>query len=464
MGRTITINPVTRIEGHAKVELQVDDNDRVSAACFSVMDFRGFEAFLEGMQVAMMPTITARICGTCPVTHHVAAARAVDKVFDAAIPRPARLLRNILNLAGFIHSHSVHLFALAGPDLFLGLDAAPAERNIIGMARKHPELSRKALRLRSIGQIIAEIVGGRGIHPVTMVAGGVAAPLGAESVERIRTLAGEATTLGTELFGVCKNLLLSRHELLLSLPSQTAYLGTVREGTIDLYEGDLRLMNADGSVGEFATESWRDYLAERAIDGSYGKPVVCRTATGDIAYRVGPLARLNCAERMGTPLADAELDAYRRLGGRPCHQTVMYHYARLIELLYAIEKLDELCRDDDIRSTNVRATLSTPRPACAHVEAPRGVLIHDYDVDSEGIVTRANLVVATQQNIDGINETVRASAQRYLDQPDEMLLNAIEFGIRCYDPCLSCATHRVGEMRMDVVVRRDGAIVRRIRR
>jgi F420-non-reducing hydrogenase large subunit len=383
------------------------------------------------------------------------------------IPRAAWLLRNALNYGQFIHSHGVHFFALAGPDLILGLDADPAKRNILGLVEAAPDVATKALRLRTIGQRVSELIGGRGTHPVSCVAGGIGAPLGKEKRETLRKLADEAVTLGTELFSFSKKLLLSKMDLVQSLPLETHYLGTVRAGALDLYDGDLRLVSPDGQHKiEFKEEDWMSHLFEETVPGSYAKYVFCKTGADDaVPYRVGPLARLNCCDRIDTPLANAELEELRKVAGNPCHQTVVYHYARLIEILHAAERLHAIMNDDEVLSENVRApTDGTPRNATAHIEAPRGTLIHDYQVDGNGIVTEANLIVATQQNMSSINATVGMSAQQYLDQPDGMLLNAIEFGVRCYDPCLSCATHRIGEMKLDLSIRKDGSEVRRVRR
>jgi len=383
------------------------------------------------------------------------------------IPRAAYLLRSALNYGQFIHSHGVHFFALAGPDLLLGLDADPAKRNILGLVDAAPEVATKALRLRTIGQRVSELIGGRGTHPVACVAGGMGAPLSKEKRETLRKLAEEGVVLGKELFAFSKQALLSKLDLVQSLPIETHYLGTVKAGALDFYDGDLRMISPDGQQRiDFKEEDWARYLFEETVPGSYAKYVYFRTSADDaVPYRVGPLARLNCCETIDTPLANAELAELRTLVGHPCHQTVVYHYARLIEILHAAERLHEIANDDEILSENVRAsTDGTPRDATSHTEAPRGVLFHDYKVDGNGIVTDANLVVATQQNMSAINATLGMSAQQYLDQPDALLLNAIEFGVRCYDPCLSCATHRIGEMKLDLSIRKDGREGRRVRR
>jgi len=375
-------------------------------------------------------------------------------------------LRKALNFGSILHSHAVHFFALAAPDLLLGIDAPAADRNIVALLRSFPEVAKGALRLRSIGQKVTEVIGGRGTHPVSSVAGGLAAPLSADRYEALVKLAEESLPLACLLVETARDALRSKNELLQSLPLTTSYLGTVKGGALDLYDGTLRLRTTNGADVEFSEDEWMSRLCEEVVPTSYAKYVSCSNSRGEaVHYRVGALARLNCCDRIDTPLAQAELERFRELGGNPCHQTVMYHYARLVELLHAAEALVEIARDDEIRCDVVRTPpQGTPRNATAHVEAPRGVLIHDYEVDANGIVTKANLIVATQQNTSAIDETIKMSAARYLDQPDEVLLNGIEFGIRCYDPCLSCATHRLGDMKLDVTVRQRGEVIRRVRR
>lgn len=310
------------------------------------------------------------------------------------------------------------------------------------------------------------MIGGRGTHPVASVAGGLSAPLNPERRAALQALAERAVPLALSVFEVARAAILDHRELLFSLPLETHYLGTVKGGTLDLYDGDLRLRAPDGSAFDFPEDDWARYMEEETTSASYAKPVYFRKPDGQrVKYRVGALARLNCADRIDTPLADAELQRFREIGGFPCHQTVMYHYARLIEMLHAAEKLAEIVRDPEIRSDDVRTVPSaTPRRASAHVEAPRGLLIHDYDVDADGIVRRANLIVATQHNIESVNRTIALSAERYLGADDETLLNGIEFGIRCYDPCLSCATHRLGDMKLEVVLARRGVVLRQVTR
>ena len=466
MARTITVNPVTRIEGHAHVEIELDDNDQIKQSVFKVMDFRGWETFTRGTQVEMMPLIMPRICGTCSVSHHLAAVKAVDNLFGVTPPPAAKLLRQAMNLAGYIHSHGIHIFALAGPDLLLGLDAEPAKRNIIGLTDQHPEIATKALQLRKISTEIIETLGGRGIHPVAAVAGGVASPLSKSKRDALRIRAEEGITLAKYLLEQFKQQVFSQTELLHSLELPTAYLSLVNQGALDFYEGQLRLRTQDKSV-DFPEYQWSEKLFEKVDPHSYAKLVFCKI--NNDSYRVGPLARLNCCDHIDPPQANAELQAFRQTYGNPCHQTVLYHYTRFIELFYATEKLVELFSNDEICSPEVRTQptghFQEGQQGTGIIEAPRGTLIHHYTIDKNGIVTDVNLVVATQQNIKAINDTISQSVKKYLDQSDDnLLLNGIEFGIRCYDPCLSCATHRIGEMKLDVVIRQQGEVIRTAKR
>lgn len=371
-------------------------------------------------------------------------------------------------MGSILHSHGVHFFALAGPDLLLGLDADPAKRNIVGLMQTHPEVATKALRLRTLGAKITEVIGGRGTHPVAFVGGGCSQVLSKDKHAALVKFADESLEIGKQLVDVAKGALTSQMELVTSLPLDMYYdMGTVSDdGALDLYQGKLRLRSPDGqTVLEFDEDDWADYIFEETVPTSYAKYCYCRTGDEAVAYRVGPLSRLNVCDKLDTPLAQAELEAFRSLGGHPCHHTPMYHYARLVEMVHSIEKLKMVLDDDEITSDNVLAKPThAPQSATAHVEAQRGVLIHDYQVDENGIVRRANLIVATQQNISAINATIGLQASKLVDSPEPVLLNGIEFGIRCYDPCLSCATHRVGEMKLEVNIRKNGELIRHARR
>jgi F420-non-reducing hydrogenase large subunit len=467
MSRTIEINPVTRIEGHAKVHIDVSDDGKIENATMHVLEYRGFERIVQGMQVELMPTLTSRICGTCPHAHHLVGAKTLDKVFSVTPPRAAILLRELLNCGSFIHSHAVHFFALAGPDLLLGIDAPAAKRNIMGLLEAAPDLAGKALRLRSLGQKIAEVVGGRGTHPITCVAGGMSSPITPEQRETLKKFAAEALEL-TKVAVQAGKAALAKNEALLSiLPLPVFNMGTVRGGNLDLYDGEIRVARADGSTAlEFPSADYAKHLFEEALPTTYSKQVFFRDPKGEpAAYRVGPLARINCADKIDTPLANAEFEQFKSTWGHPCKFTVMNHFARLIELLYVAEKANVLLADDEIGSPNVQTQpTATPKSAISHIEAPRGVLIHDYTVDANGIVQKANFIVATQHNISCINASVKAAATLFWGKPEDEMLNGIEFAIRCYDPCLSCSTHAIGQMPIEVIVTHKGQVLRRASR
>ena len=465
MGKVITINPVTRIEGHAKVTVELGDDGKVSAALLHVLEFRGFERFVQGMHVEKMPTVTSRICGTCPHAHHLAAAKAVDSVFGVEIPPAARLLRELLNAGSILHSHAIHFFALAGPDLFLGLDAAPEKRNLVSLLTVAPEVGKQALRLRSIGQRISEEVGGRGTHPVTCVAGGMASGITADARAKLRKMAEEAVTIMQTVLLAGREAITKNDALIRAFNQPFHDLATVHNGALDCYDGIIRVRNPEGqTVQEFEANAYRDVMVEQALPHSYAKQILLRTSPSELTpYRVGPMSRLNCADTIDTPLAAAEWKLYRELWGAPTHLTAAAHHARLVELLHHAEKAVQILENDEIMSGNLRTpTRGTPRRAIAHVEAPRGILIHDFDVDANANVTSANLLVATQHNIAAINETVKLAADKFLSASDTMLTNGVEFAIRCWDPCLSCSTHAVGQMPLELTISHQGIPLRRI--
>ncbi len=467
---TITIDPVTRIEGHARVFLDLAEDGTVADAGLVVNELRGFERILVGMEADRMPLITARICGVCPTAHHLAAARALDHAAGVEPPPAALLLRELMYMGHVVHSHALSLFVLQGPDLFLGLDSDPATRNIVGLVAAAPEVAKKALRIRSLGQHVNELVGGRGIHPVTAVAGGIAFELDGERRGRLEAWAREAVTLIAELLPLVRGQLLRLLELRPDLATgwsiPTWSLGTVTDGALDFLGDTLRVCDEAGAPRlEFRAADYHQHLVEAALDWSYMKPVYLRDGAGERTYRVGTLARLNVADRTGTPLADAELETFRAAFPRPCHGTLLNAWARAIELLHAAERAVEILRDPRIGGeTRVPVRFRGGR-GVAHVEAARGTLFHDYEIDDQGIVRAANLIVATQQNYAAINQSIRQAAGAAPIRGDDAgLLNAVEFAIRCYDPCLSCATHALGRMPLTVEVRRGGVTLRELRR
>ncbi len=470
MKKSIKIDPVTRIEGHAKVFINLDDDGRLENAGLVVNELRGFEKILIGMEANRMPHVTARICGVCPTAHHIAASNALDHAAGVTPPPAAMLLRELMYMGHIIHSHSLSIFVLQGPDLVLGLDSDPAERNVVGIVKANPELAKIALRLRTIGQKINEMVGGRGTHPVTSVAGGITFTLDQEKKKNIQEWINEARGLLPTVVPAVKGLLLNaldKHPSMLTdwvAPSWA--LGTVLDDKVSLIEGKLRSIDETGTIrAEFGVEEYDRYLQESVVEWSYMKKVHINL-DGLHEYRVGPMARMNAIRRFGTELADAEYAEFTKLGGWPCHLTVFQTYARMIEMIWAIERADEIINNQAIwGETRVPVSFKGGR-GVGHVEAPRGTLIHDYEIDEKGIIRAANLIVATQQNYNIINRSIAQAAQSHvIDKPDDTaLLNAVEFSIRCYDPCLSCATHAIGRMPMEIAVTRGGSTLKTIRR
>jgi len=471
MNRTITIDPVTRIEGHARVFLNIGDDGALASAGLVVNELRGFERILVGMEADRMPLITARICGVCPAAHHLAASRALDSAAGVKAPPAGELFRELLCLAHLIHSHVLSIFVLEGPDLVFGLDSDPSVRNVVGIVQANPELAKKALRCRTLGQKISEMVGGRGIHPVTSVAGGITFVLDNEKKQHLLSWINEINELVPGLAMAAKGLLLKQIDLHPSLLNDwvipSRHIGTMKDGHADMIGDTLRAVDDKGNVKiEFPTRDYDCHLEESVVDWSYMKEVRIKHDGVLHDYRVGPLARVNLSDGFGTQAADAELAEMRKLGGNPCHAIVFQAYARLVELLYASERAFDIINNPAIHGeTRIFVKFQGGR-GIGHVEAPRGTLIHDYEIDENGIVRSANLIVATQQNYVSINKTIeKAAASHVIGRTDDaMLLNAVEFGIRCYDPCLSCATHALGAMPLEIVITEKGSSLRTIRR
>lgn len=470
MNKTITIDPVTRIEGHAKILLECNEQGAVDEAFFIVNELRGFERILVGMEAHTLPQVTARICGVCPTAHHLASAKALDNAAGVEPPPAGKLLRELMYMGHMIHSHALSLFVLAGPDLVFGLGGEAATQNIVGMVEANPELTKKGLRVRSIGQKINEVIGGRGIHPVTAIAGGISARLSDDQHARVSALSAEAVTLVNELSPTIKDMLLKLLDdnpvLLDKLNLPSWYLGTVNGGKLNVYDGLLRAMDDTGAVrAEFEAGAYADYLVERAVRKSYAKEVYLDVDGAEHMYRVSTLARMNVADGMETPLAQKEFEEFRDRFGRPCHNAILKMYCKLVELVYACEKAHEIINHPDLRGeTRVPASIKGTH-GIGHVEAPRGVLIHDYKIDAEGIVRGANMIIATQQNTAAINASLKESGADLLaGGNDEQVLNSLEFVVRCYDPCLACSTHAVGQMELTVEVAHQGRVMRRLAR
>jgi NAD-reducing hydrogenase large subunit len=420
-----------------------------------------------------MPSLTARICGICPVSHLIAAGKACDDLMAVRIPPAAALLRRVLNLAQFVQSHALNFFHLSSPDLLLGMDADPQTRNIFGVLQTHPAMARDGIRLRQFGQQIIEQLGGKRIHPAWVVAGGVASPLEEEQRDQILAAVPEARDIAVRTLDFFKRTMEEhRAEIATFANFPSLFMGLINErGEPDWYDGRLRVVEADGKIlaDRLDPTRYADYIAEHVEPWTYLKfPYYKERGYPDGIYRVGPLARLNSADRCGTPLADRELAEFRELNRGAVLSSFYYHYARLIEILSAIEQIELLLNDPQALDTHVRASAGPNNLEGIGVsEAPRGVLIHHYHINEQGLITQANMIIATGHNNLAMNQGVLQVARRFVNGANlsEGMLNRVEAVIRAFDPCLSCSTHALGQMLLHVqLVAPDGSVLDELRR
>jgi len=470
MTRTITIDPVTRIEGHAKITLHLDEAGRLADARFHVVEYRGFETFCEGRPFTEMAGITARICGICPVSHLLAAAKTGDKLLAVQPPPAARKLRRMLNLAQLCQSHALSFFHLSSPDFLLGWESDPAKRNVFGLMAADPDLARAGIRLRQFGQQVLELLGGRKIHSAWAVPGGVRTPLSAEARCWITERLPEAKATVATALTLYKGLLdgpLQREQRTFG-DFDSLFMGLVAaDGGWECIEGAIRFVDSSGRIvaDGLSEDDYASYLGEAVESWSYLKfPYYKPLGYPEGIYRVGPLARLNVCERIGTPWADQELAEFRQRsgtaesGGRIVTSSFAFHHARLVEIVACLEGIEQLVADDSLMSDRIRARASlNANEAVGVSEAPRGTLFHHYRVDDDGLITRVNLIIATGQNNLAMNRTVAQIAREFITEPvaegaeiPEPLLNRVEAGIRCFDPCLSCSTHAAGQMPLSI--------------
>ena len=461
MSRTLTIEPVTRIEGHARITLQLGETGQVEDAKFHLTQFRGFEKFCEGRPYREMPALTARTCGICPVSHLLASNKACDHLLSVSIPPTGEKLRRIMNLAQFVQSHALSFFHLSSPDLLLGWDSDPASRNIFGVMRQDPELAKDGIRLRQIGQTIIETLGGKKIHPTWVVPGGVTEPLTQEKREAMLKLLPEGLEIAKRTYAAFKTLLPRfKHEIEHFGNLQTYFLSLVTpQGNLEHYDGLLRIKDAKGRIIEdmVPPHEYERLIGEAVEDFSYMKfPYYKALGYPQGIYRVGPLARLNNANACGTPYADVALAEFHMLQeSGPIASSFHYHYARLVEIIYGLEMMERLLKDPAILDHRVRARARSNRSEGIGVsEAPRGTLIHHYRIDDDGLITWVNLVIATGHNNLAMNAAIRQVADTYVDgnHLQEGMLNRVEAVIRCYDPCLSCASHAFGQMPLQIAL------------
>ena len=482
----VEINPVTRLEGHGKIEIFLNDDGNVENAYFQVPELRGFEKFCEGRPVEEMPDITSRICGVCPEAHHIASTKALDAVFHIDPPSSAKKLRELFYNAFFVADHLTHFYVLAGPDFVMGPSAPKSERNILGViAKLGIDTGASVIKHRSDALDVVAMIGGRRIHPTCGLPGGVSKPISEEERARIEETAKAEIEFARFTLKLFDDIVLANDEYVKLIKSDTYTTETYHMGLVDeknrvnFYDGKIRVVDPEGN--EFAKYSVADYqqhVAEHVEPWTYlkypylkklgWKGLVAGKESG--VYRATPLSRLNVADGMATPLAQGEYQRmYETLGRKPVQSTLAMHWARLIELLYAAERVYELSRDPEITNQNVRTIpTATPDEGVGVVEAPRGTLIHHYQTDEKGLVRKVNLIVGTTNNHAAISISIKQAAQGVIHKGEisDGLLNMVEMAFRAYDPCYGCATHTLpGQMPLEVNIRdRMGGILRTIRR
>ena len=471
----ITIDPITRLEGHGKIEIFLDDDGNVANTYFQIPELRGFERFCVGRPVEELPLLTNRICGVCPEAHHMAGAKAADAVYHVDIPRTAKMLRELLYMAFYATDHTTHFYALAGPDFVMGPDAPVAERNILGVIHKVGlEIGGKVIQMRKYGHTVVEMIGGRKVHPCTSIPGGLTKGITEEQRKEIEEMGKWAIEFAQFSLKLFADIVLGNKayvDLILGdiYTHQTYYMGLVDENNkVNFYDGKVRVVDPDGK--EFVKYSPKDYaehIAEHVEPWTYLKfPYLKKVGWKGFVdgkdsgvYCATPLSRLNAADGLATPLAQAEYEKfYATLGGKPVHQRLATHWARLIELLYAAERWMELVTDPEITSPNFHAIpTEKPTEGVGIVEAPRGTLTHHYWTDERGVVTKVNLVVGTTNNYAPISMSINKAASSLIKKGTvvtEPLLNMVEMAFRAYDPCFGCATHSLpGQMPLEVTIR-----------
>jgi len=471
----ITIDPMTRLEGHGKIEIFLDDDGNVVNSYLQVPELRGFERFCVGRPVEEMPVLTNRICGVCPEAHHMAAAKAADAVYGVDPPPAGRKLRELLYSAFYFADHTTHFYILGGPDFIMGPDAPVAERNILGVIHKVGlEIGSKVIQARHFGHTTVEMIGGRKVHPCTAVPGGMTKSLSETEraeIERMGRWAVEFAQFSLKLFGDAVLGNPEYRDLILGdvYSHRTYYMGLVdAQNRVNFYDGRVSIVSPDGErIGTYAPHEYTDWISERVEPWSYLKfPYLKKVGWKGFVdgkdsgvYMATPLSRLNAADGMATPLAQAEYERfYATLGGKPVHQRLAIHWARLIELLYAAERWVELATDPEITSPNVRVVpTKVPSEGVGIVEAPRGTLTHHYRTDERGLLTMVNLVVGTTNNNAAMSLSINKAARSFIKAGtvvEEGLLNRIEMAYRAYDPCLGCATHSLpGRIALQVSIR-----------
>ncbi len=472
--RRVAIDPISRVEGHGKVTLLLDADNKVQQVRLHIVEFRGFEKFIQGRPYWEVPVMVQRLCGICPVSHHLAAAKALDMIVGAKQLTPtATAIRRLMHYGQILQSHALHFFHLASPDLLFGFDSEMAKRNIVGVIAAHPEIAKKGVLLRKYGQEVIRMTAGKRVHGTGAVPGGVNKSLSVEERATLLKDIYQMVAWSRDAVGMIRNLFAQNLAFYEAFGRFTAHgMSLVRaDGAMDLYDGGLRARKSDGSVlfDHFNVERYWDVIREDVKPWSYMKfPFLRQLGPETGWYRVGPLTRVSNCDFIGTPLADHEREEFLAYdSGAAAGATLGYHWARMIEMLHAAECIKDLLHDDAIVGTELMASGPRAERGVGVIEAPRGTLIHHYRVDENDQVIRANLIVSTTHNNQAMNEAIRVVAQQHLDGHEltEGLLNHIEVAIRCFDPCLSCATHALGQMPLEVEIvgAGDTAIDRMVR-
>ena len=472
----VSINPITRLEGHGKIDIFLDDKGNVSKAYMIIPELRAFEKFCVGRKAEDMPIITARICGVCPEAHHMAAAKALDMAFDAEPPKTAKMLRELLYNAYIFYDHCLHLYYLGGIDVLLG-NIEKKDRNVIGLIKKFgKELGKEIIKHRRYAMEIIKILGGREIHPVGAIAGGVSKAINEDEREEIEEKAKSCIGFAEKSLDIFKEVFFSdRWTELLGLDSlKTYYMGLVDEkNRVNYYDGKVRIVSPDGKEVAKADENdILKYIEEHVEDWSYVKfPYLKNVGWKGFVdgsesgiYRVGPLGRLNVADGMNTCKAENRFKEFRKNG--IVHETFAYYHARIIEMLNAAERIYDLVSDDKIVGEDIRAMPSEPNEGIGVVEAARGTLIHHYKIDRNGIIEKVNLIVATTNNNAAINMSIANAARKVIKNGsiNDTILNKVEAAFRCYDPCLACASHALGHALLKIKIYWNEDLYKEVRR
>ncbi len=484
-GRRITVDPITRLEGHGKIDIFLDDKGEVERAYFQVPELRGFEIFSLGRPAEDMPQITSRICGVCPTAHHMAATKALDDLYKVEPTSAARKVRELIYNVFMLEDHALHVYILGGPDFIVGPDAPAAMRNVLGVIeRTGIEVGKKVISTRRRLREFITAVAGKVIHPVFGLPGGVSKGIAEDDLPKWKQLAEDSVEFALFTLQVISDIVLKNEEYVKLITSdaythRTCYMGLVdKNNKVNFYDGKIRVVDPSGSeIARFQAQDYRKYVAEHVEPWSYVKFTYLRDrgwkgfvdGNDTSVYSVAPLARLNAADGMATPEAQKAYEQYFKTLGRPVHHTLANHYARVVEMVYAAERIRQLINDPEITSKDLRVIpTETPSVGIGAVEAPRGTLFHHYEADENGILTKANLIVATQNNSARMAMSVEKAAKGLIHKGEvsEKLLNMVEMAFRAYDPCHACATHTLpGQMPLLLRLRTtDGKIVREIRR